>query len=124
MRIVGFVLLSALLPLVVTAQSAPTEFPADAKALAPDALRERLAGKTLKGTLADGVGWRLEFNSANSYFYLDTSRGFRDVGTWKIQDGKLCTELPKVGASCSEVRVDAARVYIKRTSNGEVVALE
>ena len=100
----------------------PTEFPDDVAPLSADALRDRLAGKVFGAKMADGGNWRYEFKS-NGYFYLDASGGYRDTGKWRTEDGKVCTEMQKTGASCSEVRAKGDVLHLKRASNGEVVGL-
>jgi hypothetical protein len=107
---------------VASAQALPTEFPADAAVLSNDALRERMAGKTFTGRVANGNGWRLEY-MANGFFFMNAGDGFADKGKWHVQDGKLCSEGARIPANCSEVRVKGDTVYLKRISNGEVVAL-
>ena len=116
-----FVLL--LLPLASLAQTAmPTEFPADALSANADDLRARISGKIFRVKPADGSSWRIEYK-ANGYAFIDTSNGFRDTGTWRVEDGKLCSDWHKVNGGCSEVRIRGESIYLKRVSNGEVIAL-
>ena len=113
-------------PLPARAQAAmtlgaPTEFAADAMPLEDDALRERVAGKVFAVKPADGSTWRLEYK-ANGYMFIDISTGFRDDGTWKVADGKLCSALKRIPPGCGEVRSKGDTLFLKRT-NGEIVAL-
>lgn len=114
-----------LLPLLAAtqalAQTAPADFPADASTLSAAALQEALAGKVFAVKLADGTSWRLEYKSSG-YFWINTSRGFNDSGKWTVQDGKLCSELQKVAASCSEARMHGKALLLKRSS-GEIIEL-
>lgn len=103
------------------AQSAPTEFPSDAATLSADALKQAVSGKVLHAKLHDGSSWRLEVKS-NGYIYVDTSRGFRDDGTWRTEEGKLCTAYKKIPTSCNEVRQKGDTLYLKR-DNGEIVPM-
>lgn len=103
-------------------QALVTEFPPDATPLADEALRERLKDKVFRVKRPDGNGWRLEYRSSG-YFFINTDQGFADKGTWKVEGGRLCTVAERTGAGCSEVRVNAEAVFVKRVSNGEVVGL-
>ncbi len=112
-----------LVPTCVLAQGAlPTEFPPDATALSGDALGERVKGKVFNAKPVQGPSWKLEYR-ANGYVFLETSSGYRDTGTWSIDGEKLCGHWQKLGSSCSLARVKGDVVYIKRVSNGEVVAM-
>lgn len=116
-----FVLL--LLPPASLAQTAmPTEFPADALSANADALGERISGKVFRVKPADGSSWRIEYK-ANGYAFIDTSNGFRDTGTWHVEDGKLCSDWHRANGGCSEARIKGESIYLKRISNGEVIAL-
>ena len=103
------------------AQTAPADFPADASTPSATALQEALAGKVFAVKLADGTSWRLEYKSSG-YFWINTSRSFNDSGKWTVQDGKVCSELQKVAASCSEVRLHGKAMLLKRPS-GEIIEL-
>ena len=110
-------------PLSVAAQnSIPTEFPVDAIALAPASLTERISGKVFQVKPANGPTWRLEYK-ASGYAFLNTSSGFSDSGKWRVEGTQLCADWQRTQSSCSEVRLKDETVYVKRSSNGEVVAL-
>jgi len=110
-------------PLCASAQVVmPTEFPADSASPSAETLRGKLAGNTFKVRVADGNAWRLQYK-ANGYAFLDTANGFRDTGTWRVEDGKLCGEWRKVNGGCNEVRLKGEALYLKRTANGEVVVM-
>ena len=112
-----------LLPLASLAQTVmPTEFPADALPANADALRERISGKVFRVKPADGSSWRIEYK-ANGYAFIDTSNGFRDTGTWHVEDGKLCSDWRRANGGCSEARIKGEAIFLKRISNGEVIAL-
>jgi hypothetical protein len=109
--------------LISQAQTAvPIDFPAEAQALSAQQLKERLGGHSFKATLKDGTGWRLQFKG--KYVFADISSGARDSGTWRIEEGKLCTEYQRFPSSCSEIRGLENMLLLKRASTGEVVRLE
>lgn len=113
----------AWLATAATAQPAlPTEFPPDAAVVEDAALRDHLAGKVFRGQPASGPGWRLEYKS-NGYAFLDTTAGFRDTGRWSVEQSRLCAKWERASSGCSEARMKAGIVYVKRASTGEVVAL-
>jgi hypothetical protein len=78
-----------------------------------------LSGKSMLVKLANGGSWRLQYKD-DGYMFLNTSNGLADSGKWKVEDGKLCSELRKVGNSCNEVRTKGDALYLKRDS-GEIV---
>lgn len=101
----------------------PTEFPEGSQPFTAEALRERLTGKVFKVKPADGNEWRLDYQ-ANGYVYLDTSRGGRDSGTWRVDGTQLCTEWKRSNAGgCNEARSKDGALYVKRSVNGEVIVL-
>ena len=117
-------LVSALLSAtIVSAQTAlPTEYPEGSMALTGDVIREQLAGKTYTVKPFDGTTWRLEFKADGSVF-LDTSRGYRDSGKWRIDVNNWCAEMQKTGLACSELRRKGEIFYYRRISNGEIVPM-
>ena len=46
--------------------------------------------------------------------------GFTDSGKWRVEDGKLCGSLRKIGEFCNEARFDAGTLFLRRMS-GEVI---
>jgi hypothetical protein len=112
----------------VSAQTAPvepkmpTEFPPDAMILAPQALQQRLEGKAFTATLVDGTGWRLDYRG--EYVFVNVSTGPNDKGKWRVQGSQVCTDYERFPSGCSEMRASATRLYLKRPSTGEVVAMD
>ena len=100
----------------------PTEFPADATALAPQELQQRLDGKVYTAKLVDGTGWRLDYRGP--YVFVNVSTGASDKGRWRVEGSRLCTEYERFPSGCVEMRASGTRVYLKRPSTGEVVALD
>lgn len=115
---------TTLLPAPLPAQSValPTEFPSEARPAAAQALRELLQGRVFRAQPASGPGWRLEYKDSG-FVFLDTTTGYRDTGRWSVQESSLCTQWERSPSGCSEARLSGATLYIKRISNGEVVAL-
>ena len=125
-RLVSVLLLTAFQAAAQTtgqpaAPGAPTECPADATTPGAGAVNELLAGKTFSVKLNDGASWRLEYKS-NGYYFVNTSAGFNGKGTWKAQDGKLCSESSSTPQFCAEARLSGGLLYVKRM-NGEVIVL-
>ena len=117
------VALASWVAVAAAAQAVPSgEFPAGSAAVEAGALREHLAGKVFRAQPASGPGWRLEYK-ANGYVFLDTTAGFRDTGRWSVEENRLCSTWERATSGCSEARLKAGVVYVRRTSNGEVVAL-
>ena len=116
-----FAVLLLTMPLMVVAQTAATkEFPADAIAISPETLKERLSGKVFMLNWVGANAWRLDFRG-NGYVYFN-SGGTSASGTWRTEEGKVCTNVGNFGANCNEVRESAGQLYYKRQS-GEVVQL-
>ena len=113
-----------LIPVLSLAQApVPMEFPANSTHLTDDHLRQRVSGKVFKVAPADGTSWRLEFKD-NGYSFLDTSRGYRDSGKWRVENAQLCIDWQRAAGGCSDVRLKDELLFLKRTSNGEVVSLQ
>ena len=111
------------LPAAALAQTTfPTEFPADAQPVSAEALRQRVSGKVFKIKYSDGTSLRLEYKNSG-YAFIDTSRGFRDTGKWRVEGEKLCIDWQKIPGGCSDVRMKGDVIHLKRVSNGEVVVL-
>ncbi len=100
-----------------------TEFLADSVMPTDDALRAHVSGKTFKIQPATGPSWRLAYK-ANGYAFLNLSNGFSDSGKWRIEKGQLCNDWQKIGGSCSNVKMKDDVLYVKRVSNGEIVAFQ
>ena len=99
----------------------PTDFPAEAKALAADALQQRVAGNVFKVKTAGGAEWRLQFQT-NGYYFINVG-GYSDSGSWRTEESRLCTAPQRRPAACNEMRLAGDALYMKRES-GEVVKFE
>ena len=90
---------------------------------APDAaeLKRRLDDRGYNVQLANGLSWKLTYQ-ANGYFFVDVSNGARAKGTWKTEDGRICTQLQGNNASCNDVRLVNDVLHLKRDS-GEIIQL-
>lgn len=112
----------------VSAQTAPavpnfpTEFPADSVALAPQELQPRLDGKVYTAELVNGTGWRLDYRG--QYMFVNVSTGASDKGRWRVEGSQVCAKYERFPSGCVEMRASATRLYLKRSSTGDVVALD
>jgi hypothetical protein len=113
---------ATLAALALAAATQAQAFPDGATAPSATELRQRLEGRVFDVQLADGTSWRLQYQSSG-YFYIDTSRGFRGDGSWKVEDGRVCSQLRGRDGSCNEMRVHQDRLHMRRDS-GEIVRLE
>lgn len=111
-------------PLCVLAQQAPapSEFPADSTPPSAETLHKHVSGKVFRVKPADGSSWRLEYKSAG-YAFVDTSRGYRDTGKWRVEGSQLCGDMQRGGNTCNETRLKDGLLYLKRNVSGEVIAL-
>jgi len=113
--------------LAATAQTSspqvPTEFPPGAQTPTAAQLTERLTGQTYYAHLTNGVTWRMQYNNAG-YMFVDVSPGGRDTARWRAEEGRTCYEFQRAGPSCAEFRLVGDRLYLKRGTTGEVLALE
>lgn len=112
----------ALLALAFESLAQPTEFPADAEAVTPELFEQKFAGRSLEGVRADGSSFRMD--PAKDGGYVEMSRGNSANGKWRIDAGRLCTEMYRANSGCNEVRALGEVLYYKRIANGEVVALK
>jgi hypothetical protein len=101
--------------------SAAPDFPADAKPIAADMLKERLAGKVFRVATAGGAVWRWQFQS-NGYFFINVG-SFAESGKWRTEASAVCSEPQRSKASCNEMRLVGDGLQMKR-DNGEIVKLE
>jgi hypothetical protein len=112
------------LSLSVLAQSAiPTTFPDGAVAATAEQLKTRLTDRVFGARMTNGDDYRFEYKS-NGYFFLNTSRGFADSGKWRVEESKVCSDMQKLGSICQDMRIVNDVLYLKRSTNGEVVALQ
>jgi hypothetical protein len=103
--------------------TACASFPADSQDITAPALQSRLAGKTYTARTANGVGWETRYE-ADGRMNMRLSNGSTDQGRWRTEDNRLCIDFEgQFPSGCSEMRADAQRLYLKRGSTGEIVAL-
>ncbi len=111
--------LCLLLPALALAQSAlKTEFPAAAVPLEPPALQKLLSGRVFHVAPAEGSPWRLQFN--DTYAYINVGNR-SDSGKWRVEGSAVCMDWRFFASGCSEARRDGDTLYVKRSTNGEVV---
>ena len=117
----NFLLSVLLAPVLALAQTSfPTSFPDEAVPLTSEALKQRLTGKTFLIKPVVGADLRIEYQDA--YAFINVG-GTSDSGKWRIEGSSVCVDWRKFPPSCSEARLVADTIYIKRANNGEVVAL-
>ncbi len=110
----------AVIGALLLAGAAARGFPEGASAPTAADLKQHVVGKVFDVKIADGTTWRLEYKDSG-YFWVNTSTGFADSGTWDAQDGKLCTERKRGnGRSCNDVRIKDGQMHLKR-DNGEFI---
>jgi len=122
---IALLLSIAAVPALAAAQSAavPDAFPAGAEPVSADRLRALVSGRVFNVKPAVDPAWRLDYKESG-YVFLNTASGFADSGRWHTEEAKLCgTGWQRVPSGCGEVRAVGDRLYLKRASNGEVVAL-
>jgi hypothetical protein len=56
--------------------------------------------------------------------FVNVSTGASDKGKWRVEGSQMCTEYARFPSGCVEMRASANRVYLKRSSTGEVVAMD
>ena len=106
-------------PLTSKAQASfSTEFPAGAVALEPQALKTLLLGKVATTQVATGPVLKVTYK--DTYAFLNAGN-FADSGKWRVEGSSVCIDWQKITPSCTEVRAVDDAIYIKRSSNGEVV---
>lgn len=106
-------------PLTLKAQAPlATEFPAGAVALDPQALKTLLLGKVATTQVATGPVLKVTYK--DTYAFLNAGN-FTDSGKWRVEGSSVCIDWQKIKPSCTEVRTVGDVIYIKRSSNGEVV---
>lgn len=113
-------LVAAVLSLTaLAAQAQAPQFPEGATSPGAADIKAYLEDKVFDVAIADGTRWRLEYKS-NGYFFVDTSTGFRNSGTWQTEDGRLCGQLKGRDRSCNDVRLHQDLLHLKRDS-GEII---
>ena len=119
MRIMSLAL--ALVPVMAMAQASfPTDFPEGSVPVQAEALKQFLTGKTFVAKPVVGSELRIQYK--DSFAFLN-SGGTSDSGRWRTEGSSVCNEWKTIRASCSEMRLLGQALYVKRSSNGEVMRL-
>ncbi len=100
--------------------TATPPFPANATVLVGDALKQKLAGKAFKITLASGEWWRVDYKD-NGYVYLNTRSRSTDTGKWRVEGGNVCAEWGRSASGCTEYRMAGNSFYT--TWRGQIIEL-
>lgn len=102
---------------------ATASFPPEAQPISAKALQERLSGKHFTARMANGLDWQIRYE-ADGLMNMVVSNGTADKGRWRTEDNRLCVDFEgKFPSGCSEMRADAGRLYLQRSSTGEIVVL-
>ena len=103
---------------------AATTFPADAQALAPEALTRRLAGQKFTARYANGLLATLHY-AADQSLQMDLSSGVSAKGTWRAEGSQICFQFTAGAPSgCGEARATATQLFLRRYTNQDVVLLD
>jgi hypothetical protein len=107
-----------------TPSDVPKNFPPDAQPVGAEALKERLSGRSFTARQANGFGWEIRY-AADGRFSMWTNNGNSDRGRWRTEDSRVCLAFEgSFPSGCSVMRASPSRLYLKRGSTGEVMALE
>ena len=109
-----------LAPVAALAQAPVIEFPSDAAPLASEALKQRLTGQVFLVNPATGIPLRVEYRDV--YAFVNVGN-FSDSGKWRVEGSSICVDWKKSPPSCSDARLAGDTLYVKRSSNGEIVAM-
>ena len=117
----SFLLAAILFPLVTFAQVGANAFPPSSVPATAQELSAYLSGNAFHATYADGTKVQTKYGADGSL--AASAPGFYDTGQWRVEDGKLCGALRKIGPFCNEARLNAGALFLRRM-NGEVVRYE
>ncbi len=111
---------AAAMSILLLAGAAAQASPDGVSTLTAAEIQKHVAGKVFDVKIADGTSWRLEYKD-NGYFWVNTSSGFSDSGTWQAQEGQICSERKRGnGRDCNDVRIKDGLLHMKRLS-GEII---
>lgn len=102
--------------------ASPPEFPAEAQAITPEAMKERLAGKKFTSRYSNGMTVTLHY-SADQALQLDMSTGLSARGTWRVDGAQICMQFQNAPSGCGESKATATQIYFRRYTNQEVIQL-
>ena len=108
-------------PLLAMAQTSfLTEWPGGAESFSPEALRQRLVGKTFVAKSLTSPDVRTQYGE--TYAYINVSNT-SDSGRWRTEGSAVCNEWRNLRHACYEIRVLGDALYVKRANNGEIMML-
>ena len=99
-----------------------TDFPPGARAPSAAEAAGLLRGKSFNLTNPNGSSIRVDHAADASGGVAIYFSGRSDSGTWRTEDGRVCSELKTVPSACNDMRLAGKDIYIKR-DNGQVVQL-
>ena len=111
-----FVLLMACLQGVNSAEFLPSFVVTTAQELSA-----LITGQTAQGTFADGTAVQSKYGADGTL--TASAPSFSDAGRWRVEDGRICGSLRKLGEFCNDARLDSGSLYLRR-KNGEIVRYE
>ena len=114
----SFLLTVILFPLAAIAQGTPTVFPPSSVPATAQELNAYPSGKAFRATSADGTKVQAKYGADGSL--AASAPGFYDTGDWRVEDGKPCGSLRKLGPFCNEARFEGGALLLRRM-NGEIV---
>lgn len=80
-----------------------------------------LSGRTMEGTYADGSLVQSKYGTDGSL--TASAPRFYDTGRGRVEDGKVCGSLRKIGDFCNDARFDSGVLLLRRL-NGKIVRYE
>lgn len=104
--------------------ASPSEFPAEAQAISPDALKARLAGNKFTSKYSNGTLATMSYEVDQS-LQLDMSTGFSTQGTWRVDGSQICLQFGAgLPSGCGESKATEKHLYLRRFVNQEVIQLD
>lgn len=103
--------LTALASVVVLALVSPTSH-AHAQAIADDAIKAMLTGKTVN-VGEDGVA---NYKADGAYEYFSKASGQTARGKYSIADGRVCVDFPNRQSRCDKIIKEGDTVFIVNSS--------
>ena len=97
------------------------EFPASLVVPTAQELSAFITGQTAQGTFADGTSVQSIYGADGTL--IASAPSFSDAGRWRVEDGRICGSLRKLGEFCNDARLDSGSLYLRR-KNGEIVRYE
>ena len=98
----------------------PSACPSEATTPTAETLKQRLTGKSFVAKPVVGSEFRIEYQEVYAFINIG---GASDSGRWHTEGSSVCVDWRTFPPACSEARFVGDLVYIKRSSNGEIIPL-